>query len=228
MNRRRLLVTGLSGVCALAGCVGGSPETTTPSDTATGTVAPTQTRMATGDGTNRTVAVTDTGTLEIGGVSTAIDRRKAEITADHTAELVLSLHNRSSESVTRSYTLPRGQDILVGTHSSGNARLLLVSEEEGWKRADGNDGMDENGADDCWQPDARVLARGTPDTRATIRLASAETWRKTYECGTTRRTRLACLWGRTGSLARFNETARNRRGGSAFLSPEGRGRKEWL
>ncbi|ODR81364.1 hypothetical protein BG842_14605 [Haladaptatus sp. W1] len=183
MNRRRFLAAGLSGVSTLAGCLGGASDTDSSSTESTGTTA--ETRTATGTrttdetrtttepgsrgGANRTVTVADAGTLEAGDVSVAIDLSKSEITADHTAEVVFSLRNRTSASVTLSYTLPRGLNVVTGSKSNGDARLLLVGEGEQWNRTDG-----------CWQPDARTLARGMPDTERSITLSGGETRREPY------------------------------------------------
>ncbi|MCO8244108.1 MULTISPECIES: hypothetical protein [unclassified Haladaptatus] len=188
MHRRRFILAGVAYTGAFAGCLGQSPDTSTSStmsgSTAAGATDGTRTTAANSttettrnqgvtttsstSGTDRVVAVADAGSFETGGITGSLSLRKSKITDAHTAELVLSLRNRSSESVTLSYNRPRGLDLIIGTKSSGTARVLLVGGGTKWTRTDG-----------CWQPDARVLERGVPDQERSITILGGETWNKT-------------------------------------------------
>ncbi|WP_150123145.1 hypothetical protein [Haladaptatus sp. R4] len=190
MHRRRFILAGVAYTGAFAGCLGQSPDTSTSSNasdsTAAGTTDGTRTTetnsttettrnrgvttTSSASATGRVVTVADAGSFETGGITGSLSLRKSKITDAHTAELVLSLRNRSSESVTLSYDWPRGLDLVTGTKSSGTARALLVGEGTNWTRTD-----------DCWQPDARVLERGVPDQERSITVSGGGTWEKTYQ-----------------------------------------------
>ncbi|MGA9401358.1 hypothetical protein [Haladaptatus sp.] len=193
MHRRRFILAGVAGTGAFAGCLGQSSDTSTTStasdSTAAGTTDGTRTTetnsttettrnqgvttTSSASGTVRVVTVADAGSFETGGITGSLSLRKSKITHAHTAELVLSLRNRSSESVTLSYDRPRGLDLVTGTKSSGTARALLVGEGTNWTRTDD--------CWDCWRPDARVLERGVPDQERSITVPSGGTWEKTYQ-----------------------------------------------
>ncbi len=197
MHRRRFLLAGLAGTGAFAGCLGQSTDGSTSStshSTTTDTTETTNTTHATGtiDGTNstagmntnegtdatttgdesesnRVVTVSNAGTFETGPVTGSLSLRQAKITDTHTAELALSLRNRSSESVTLSYMQSHGLNLITGTRASGDAPLLLVGGDVGWTRTDS-----------CWQPDARTLARGIPDRERSITIDAGGTRQETY------------------------------------------------
>ncbi len=199
MHRRRFLLAGLAGTGAFAGCLGQSTDGSTSSPTShssttdatettnatnatettggTNSTAGTNTNEGTGktttgseSGPNLVVTVTDAGTFEAGNVTGSLSLQRSKITATQTATFVLSLRNGSSESVTLSYTQSRGLNLITGTRASGDARLLLVGGDVGWTRTD-----------NCWQPDARTLARGIPDRERSITIDGGATRRETYQ-----------------------------------------------